>query len=357
MFERYCKVTGNAYERGAQLGERLSERILANYNNLVALWRGRGYDYEEWRALVVARYEALMREWTPEVLEQLRGMADGAGIPFDQVLAVTCYYEKSFDVDTVAVADKCTSFLASGRATRDGKVILAQTNDEDLVEMLWELDVTEHHVDPATGREALVYTHPGVPAMMGMNNRGLAVLWTYIDNGQLGHGVPTTAIIRHVLECDSADEALGFLRAVPHDVPNEFGIGDKSGTMYCVECFPNAVHVGAEPDLMVHTNHNVYSPEEEEASVSPTTRYRFANMRRLCEESFGRIDAELAREFLRFHDDEDIRGNICVHPRAGAPWRVSMASMVFELSDGRMSIAHGPACENEFRSYEFERYL
>ena len=35
---------------------------------------------------------------------------------------------------------------------------------------------------------------------MGINNDGLCVMWTYIDNGVTGNGVPTNVIIRHLLE-------------------------------------------------------------------------------------------------------------------------------------------------------------
>lgn len=73
---------------------------------------------------------------------------------------------------------------------------------------------------------------------MGLNNRGLTVLWTYIDNGKTGDGVPTSAIIRHLLSLSSIEEAVRFLEEVPHDIPNQFGLADKNGKLACVEWFP-----------------------------------------------------------------------------------------------------------------------
>lgn len=356
-FCRYIEVKGNAYERGQQIGKALGDRVLANYNNLVSHYKGLGSDYADWEGMVEGRYVDIMKQWTPEVLDELRGVADGSGLPFSTVLATTCYYERSFDVDSVEAADKCTSFLATGKATKDGSTIIAQTNDEDLNEMLWELDVTIHHVDPETGYESLIYTHPGIPAMMGMNNRGVAVTWTYIDNGKIGHGVPTTVIIRHLLELGSTQEAIDYCREVPHDIPNEFGVGDSKGNIACIECFPNVVNVGTDDTYLVHTNHNLFSPDEPECSVSATTHNRLENITKLVKENLGKIDVEVAEGFFRFHDEENPRGNICVHPRGEAPWRISMASMVYDLTHGEMHIAHGPACEHPYRDYKFDSYM
>ena len=36
----------------------------------------------------------------------------------------------------------------------------------------------------------------------------------------------------------NAGRPLNFLKMVRHDVPNEFGIADKSGKIVSVECFP-----------------------------------------------------------------------------------------------------------------------
>ena len=188
MYKRLYRVEGNAYERGKQAGEQMNEQMKANYNNQVTFYKNQGYDYADWEAIAERRYVPILEKWAPEVLDEVRGMADGSDLSFAQVLAMTTAYEKSFAVDTVAdkhVDGKCTSFLATGEATKGGQTVIGQTNDEDLIEWIYQLDVVVHHVDPETGKEQLIYTHPGVPAYMGMNNDGVAVLWTYIDNGLL----------------------------------------------------------------------------------------------------------------------------------------------------------------------------
>ena len=63
---------------------------------------------------------------------------------------------------------------------------------------------------------ALVYTHPGYPAYMGVNGAGLAVLWQYIDTGERNDaGVPTCVMLRELLAQTSLDAAVALLHAAP----------------------------------------------------------------------------------------------------------------------------------------------
>lgn len=242
MYKKYVVVEGNAYSRGVQIGKELKNQISINYQNQTKYYRDKeDFNYRKWGDMA-KRYIPAMEKWTPEVMEEIKGMAEGAQMELEQILALTTAYEKSFSRDMIS--EKCTSFLLAPKATYAQKVIVGQTNEECILEWMNELDTVIHHVD--NGKESLIYTHPGVPAYTGINNQGLAVLWEYIDNGRTGDGVPTNAIIRHLLECANVGEAVEFLKMVPHDVPNEFGIADKSGKIVSVECFPNKVYVGRD---------------------------------------------------------------------------------------------------------------
>ncbi len=351
MYQRYIEVKGNARERGRQIGKLLKMQILTNYKNQTAFYRNsEDYDYKDWEEMAV-RYIPMMKKWAPEVLEEMYGMAEGAEVDFKMILALTTAYEKSFARDQIS--DKCTSFFTTGKASKDGKTIAGQTNDERFTEWLYQLDVVIHHREEE--KEVLTYTHPGIPAYMGINNRGLAVLWTYIDNGIVGDGVPTNVIIRRLLDCEDIEEAVDYLKNVPHDIPNQFGLADKKGNIICVECFPNKVYVTRREDYFVHTNHNVYTPEEEECTCSSTSWDRYDVMKQLIEDNYGKIDADMGKEFLKCHDR--FPNSICSHPAPEKPWNKTLAAMVYELNEGKMHIAFGNPCEAEYHTYQFNKYL
>ena len=63
---------------------------------------------------------------------------------------------------------------------------------------------------------------------MGVNAAGLAVLWTYIDDGERNFaGLPTNVLIRELLAQRSLDAAVALLRRVEHAVPNNFLLADE----------------------------------------------------------------------------------------------------------------------------------
>lgn len=350
MYQKQIVVEGNAFTRGLCIGRELKQQIKINYQNQTKYYRDKeDFNYHKWGELAM-RYVSAMEKWTPEVLEELKGMAKGAEMEFQEVLALATAYEKSFSRDMIS--DKCTSFSLTPKATYAQKTIIGQTNEECLLEWMHELDVVIHHVEGE--REVMLYTHPGVWAYTGINNYGLAVLWEYIDNGAVGEGVPTNAIIRHLLNCKDVEEAVTFLKEVPHDVPNEFGLADKSGRIVSVECFPNKVYVGENDTYLVHTNHIVVAKEEKDYSCSVATRTQYKAMQEQIQGAMGNIDIEMCKDFLRSH--EYFPNCICAHPSSERPWNRTMAAAVYDLTCGEMHIAFGNPCETDYQRLRFRRY-
>lgn len=352
MYERIIRVEGSARERGVQIGQQLKDAIQTNYLNQTRFYRDtEGYDYQAW-CQCSKKYLPFLQKYAPQVLEELEGMAQGSGLAMEQILAMTTAYEKSFGCQDMG--DKCTAFLAMGKATQNGSVLCGQTNDERLDEWLHELDVVIHHLDPESGLEVLTYTHPGIPAYMGMNNAGLAVLWTYIDNGQKQDGVPTNVIIRQLLSCTTLEEGVAYLQSIPHAIPNHFALAHRTQGIVCVECFPNAVYVQRGEDYLVHANHNLFCPQEKEETCSWSTRQRCQQMERLVKEQYGKITPEVAEDFFRSHDGFPY--SICVHPNPNKPLGKTLAAMVYDLEQGEMHIAFGNPCEMPYHRYRFDRY-
>ena len=52
----------------------------------------------------------------------------------------------------------------------------------------------------------------------------------------------------------------------------------------------------------------------------------------------------------------DFPNSICSHPYPEKPWNKTLATMVFDLTEGEMHIAFGNAYETPFNSYKFEHY-
>ncbi len=356
MRDRLIEVEGTDEERGWQIGKLLREEIRVNLANLHAYYRQvRGEDFSAWTENSV-RYLPFIEACAPKTLAELNGMAEGADLPFEDILAMTASYEHSFEPE--GISEKCTAFAICGKGTRDGGVLLGQTNDERANEWLPDMDRVIRH-EEADGHQTLLYTHPGVPAYMGMNDRGLGVCWTYINDGRYQNGLPTGVILRELLRMGSLDEVCAYLRRVPHAVPNCFVLAHRDGGIRWAECFPDGVFVREEATLLAHSNH-ILSKEKIADDVArmggeviSTTFLRRVRMKQLLERHKGQIDAEMACSFLSDHEGAPY--SICVHGRECAPQLKTLAAMVFDLAKGEMHIAFGNPCETPFRIYRFER--
>lgn len=352
MITRYLQVKGTAYERGFQIGQSLKNQIATNLASQKLFYNDTATSLLDWSEKAQS-YADFTAELAPDVLAELEGTAAGAELSFAEILYLYTIYERSFFAE--AITDKCTSFVAHGAATADGSVICGQTNDERLDEYRSEMDCVIHHLDSQSKLESLIYTHPGIPAYMGMNNYGLAIMWTYIDNGQRQPGLPTAGIIRQLLQTKTYQEAYDFLHELPHAIPNQFTLAHASQGVVNVECFPNQLYDSQPADILIHANHNSIALTEPELGGSTTSHSRYAGMEEIVNEHYGQIDGTLAQSFLANHIN--FPKSVCNHPSPEHPLSKSLASMVFDLGKGEFHLAFGNACEMPFNTYRFTQWL
>jgi len=310
---------------------------------------------ESW--LPTARlFAPYIEKHAPDTWLEMQGTAEGAGLDFDDLLILASVYEKKVGYG----ADHCSAFAAMAGMTADGSLICGQTNDESLLE--WaagSLDQAIHHKDGES--EVLIYTHPGIPAYMGMNSEGLCILWNYIDNGERGMGVPTNVLIREVLCRKTLSEAVSFLEATPRSIPNNFLLAHPGEGICNVELFPDTAVKDRRPELAVHANH-ILDKEKSVRDVKlshreiETTFLRQEALEELCRKNRGAIDTATAESFFRDHSRG--WGSLCVHPHLRPHTRArinkTLAAMVFHPDSGTMSIAFGNPCETPFVSFRFD---
>jgi len=137
-------------------------------------------------------------------------------------------------------------------------LILGQTNDEDPEDWFSAKYDKVIHLTDENNCKSFIYTHPGIPAYMGMNCHKLVVLWQYVDNAErnLLTGVPTTAIIRELLTKQTLSSAMEFLKNTPLAVPNNFILAQEGCGGINVECTPSRIVTKElQIDSFCHANH------------------------------------------------------------------------------------------------------
>lgn len=232
-------LEGTAYQRGLVHGETLRAKI----QDLVRIWQaelsaGFGLDADEVirRFLQRTDFVSAIQKWTPSLLDEVRGIADGCGLSFDTMLAFQLLDELWANGDLIA-GEHCTAigFPAAAEepayvaetldveSFRDGFQIVLRINDSDL------------------GLEALVVSVAGLIGFNGINNKGVGVCAnTLLPLNSRTDGLPVACIIRGVLACTSAQQASDFLRRIPHACGQNYLVGGPDQVID-LECSANQV--------------------------------------------------------------------------------------------------------------------
>jgi hypothetical protein len=119
MIQKIIYCEGNSYGMGRKQGELLHPEIS---QNLMAFWNaleGRGYQKKELLKKAL-RHEGLLSSGR---LEEIKGIGDGAGIDYPEVLVYNLFHDFAFP-------EGCTVLMAVGKSSATGDTIFLKNSDK-----------------------------------------------------------------------------------------------------------------------------------------------------------------------------------------------------------------------------------
>ena len=222
---RVVELAGTPYEMGKIHGRTLRAEI----RELVGRWKSDleatyGVPAEAFIRAFLKRtdFKPAMDRWTPGLLDEVRGIADGAGLDFDTVYAYQLIDEVWAIGPDVAPA-KCTTVAAGKRNGRPAFV--SQTLDIPAFYHGYQT-VLRIRDERDEGLETLVFTIPGVVAANGLNSRSVGVCVNAVT--QLAYspkGLPVDFVIRGILRQKTYEQAVKFLEDVRPAAPQTYVLG------------------------------------------------------------------------------------------------------------------------------------
>jgi isopenicillin-N N-acyltransferase-like protein len=283
---------------GEAFGESCREAIAELYalrceNALAQALRygGRRASEADLLALAHACLEASAR-FDPEGTEELRGIARGAGLAPERVLAMNGLTDLR---DALAwggpfeAAGGCTAFVVQRDRSADGRLWAGQSWDLGTDNLPFVVAVERA---PAAGPATWCVTTVGCLSLMGINAEGLAIGTTNLRTTDAGPGVPYLGVIHRALAERSAADAVRLIAAAPRAGGHAYTVADRSGEAFVVECTARRSRtLAVRGGFHVHTNH-CQVPEHQalEAEIPYTSsRARLARMQELLREA-PRID-------------------------------------------------------------------
>lgn len=253
---------GKPYERGLAHGKAVPDRIRGS----IALYRGE----LERRGVGLAEIHRLARDFSPHVgsydpayLEEMQGIADGAGVALEDIVLVNCRTEMMFGarqmIDPKAKDDGCTAAIVLPEASADGTLIHAHNWDwrEQCVDTGVVLRIRRED-----GPDILTFVEAGGLARLGLNAAGVSLSGNYIAcerDYRTGGRTPLGLVRRKLLEAANLAGALrtawGHRRACSTNVMLAHASG-ALGEAIDLEMAPDEIFPVAPRDgILVHANH------------------------------------------------------------------------------------------------------
>ncbi|MEJ0024707.1 MAG: C45 family peptidase [Rhizomicrobium sp.] len=353
-------LEGGPTARGRQHGEMLRPRIHA----LLDRWdEALRRVYKVTRARHVERFfaetkfERALQAHAPSVLEEIRGIAEGAAVDYPTLLAFQHINEEFWFAPSAAPPGEACSTMALG-PTGTQPALIGQNLDLDAYLDGYQL-LLRYRCDNSDGR-ILAPSVPGMISLNGMNSHGFAVCDNTLTRLRTDiAGVPIFAIYRLLLESTSLPQAVALIERLPHASGLNWVIGDPEAVAMYERSAGTIVKYGPDdPSQPVyHTNHPLKNCDVAGAvgrKPGRSTYLRFAALH----ERFSALDAPLGipaiKEILSGHDDPD-------YPVSRGGGRneedenigFTLACCIFELDAERprLHIASGPPHRCEFRTF------
>jgi isopenicillin-N N-acyltransferase like protein len=361
----YIQARGSHRELGRAVGEGARDAIHASVafyrDNFCALTQGRlSFAEAETQALA---YAEQAHHWTPLHLEELEGVAEGAGVPLSELLVPNCGEEftasEAGEGGQRALApggprsgDHCTAVAVAA----DGRHVIGHNMDWYVVDarnnVLFDLTVRD-------GTRLLGIAGAPYLLMLGMNSHGIGNVSNSVHSNDNRVGVPNAFVRRASLEGVSLEAARdrGLMAARARGT-NHF-LADTRGRLWDIETSATASAFMDHTDCgyMAHTNHYVAAAMAPfEAATHEESPIRLATAEGILAKGIARGDdpVELVARALSCHDPAPELA-ICGHPDESelpAEQGMTVGSMICDLDERRIYVCAGPPCENPYQMFE-----
>lgn len=331
-------VAGTPYEMGFQHGRLLRDRVQAVVRYLLDV-KAKGMTME-WAGVklaspqqVIQGIQLLQQRFIPAWYdEELRGVADGSGVPLADI-RVCNFIPELFH---------CSGFAVSGAATVGGLTYHGRVLDYGCD---WRLQ--EHPVLVVARPEGKIpfvnVTYAGfIGSVTGMNAERISI--GEMGGGGLGkwQGVPMAILIREVLHgASTLADAVAVFRDSPRTCEYFYVIADgKTGEAVGMEAGADAFHTVAMGEAAERLPHAV----EDAVLLSAGERYEL-----------------LVERVKAAHGDIDAAAAIALMDRP-VSMQSNLHNVLFETSTGRFWVAHAskegaPAAEQPYRGFDLRSLL
>ncbi|MBS4197928.1 C45 family autoproteolytic acyltransferase/hydolase [Lederbergia citri] len=248
VYSEIVQFRGNHYDFGYMQGELLKESpILSNREKQWASIRKRHFNINEKEAI------QLFTKFIPGMLDELHGLADALNWRMEDALREFGGYYVDYEKSGCSILTG-SEFLIRNYDSHpgyyEGRYTIYQPTDTGYAVIGPSMQIT--------GRTD------------GMNEKGLAMGYNFINRIGSGNGFVCNMIGRIILEtCANVEEAISLIMEIPHRTSFSYVLLDPSGETFVVEASPRKV-VARKSNIS--TNHFEVLTEENRYRMNDSLR-------------------------------------------------------------------------------------
>ncbi|WP_163578178.1 C45 family autoproteolytic acyltransferase/hydolase [Halomonas faecis] len=286
------------------------------------------------------RFATMIERGFPAILDEMHGIADGAGLDWQDILTLNCRSE----ISLTQASGGCSAFALQ----RHGDQWLAQNWDwrADQLDNVVALKIALDDAPPLVS-----VGEAGMVAKIGLNAAGIGICLNAIRSQTCGTGLPIHIALRKILESPDFDSAL---RVATHDrvcSPAHFLLASDGGHAAGLEVHPGEPgHLTPRDGIVTHTNHFVEPSVtgQVEDFPRPDSHPRLARLDTLLQALPDTTETGEDDLFGVLSDHHGEPQSICRHEDLDQPPDERMEtlfSVVMNLDERRLTLRHGKPCE------------
>lgn len=337
-------TAGTPFERGVQYGEQAKKWIdiaVAHYYDRFA---GEGHSRDSLDTYAMG-FVPVIEKMTPDYLEEAKGIAHGSSRSLEEIMVVNCRYE----ISKFPKENECTTVALLPEATKDGKTYIVKNWD-------YSVQIMDHIVMLRVNTpefRGFGMTEAGQMVRDGVNSSKVGFVNNNLQSvkDHPGTGLPVTFIRKGLWECDSFEKACDFVASADRCVSCNTLIAAE-GKARDFEAYPGGANV-IEPEkgILTHANHFVMN--EELDAITNRPKNRDTRLKEILMMKHGEITLDYLMTCMRDHKYHHL--SVCSHPNEQGDGyernRITVSSMIANLTDGEVWVCLGPPCLGEYKMY------
>jgi isopenicillin-N N-acyltransferase-like protein len=293
---------------------------------------------------LVGPYLRITEDAAPDIIAELRGMAEGSGVAFETLFVLNAAAELIQSTGRV----ECTVAGITGAGTVNGHVLLA--HNEDATAGWGELTYVVK-AEPRGAPAFAAFTYAGLLLHQGVNAAGLGSVGNALYARDARPGIPKLFLYRRAIRACTIEEAIRTVTDARRAFGNNHLLATADGDLYDIEVSGArwAMRDGGN-GYLAHANHftlpGMTDLDRDDDLLN--SRLRQTRAETLIEREWGKIDVRGLRAIMADH--ANYPRSVCKHHAPESDFDYgTIGSVVIDVSDRVLWACSGNPCRGEWR--------